>query len=152
MAYCEPAEVRAMLKDDALNILIGDAYIEDPAEREAKILPLIEGAIADADGEINGYAAKRYPVPLSPVPKIISKFSKDIALYNLFSRIGIDESDREKTYLTRYEAAIAFLRLLAEGKVDIGTEGLDSGKETARTGFKVAAQKRLFSRDSLKGM
>ncbi len=91
-------------------------FIEDPEEREAGIGPLIDEAIADADGEIDGYLAKRYAVPLSPVPKVINKFSKDIALYNLMSRAGLDEAGREGNYLTRYNAAIKFLTLVAEGK------------------------------------
>ena len=54
-----------MLKDDALNAIIGDTFIEDPVEREELVAPIIEGAIADADAEIDGYLAKRYAVPLS---------------------------------------------------------------------------------------
>ena len=38
--------------------------------------------------------------------QVINKFSKDIAVYNLFSRIGIDEGTDQKTYLNRYNAAI----------------------------------------------
>ncbi|SHI87883.1 Mu-like prophage protein gp36 [Lutispora thermophila DSM 19022] len=149
MAYCDIAEVRSMLKDDALNTIIGSDYIEDEAEREAKIIPIIEAAIADAGAEIDGYLAKRYTLPLSPVPQVIKKFAKDIAVYNLYSRIGIDENDREKNYLNRYKAAIRFFELLAEGKVEIGAVDTTTA---ARTGFSVASSPRLFSRDSLKGM
>lgn len=149
MAYCEVAEVREMIKSDALNALIGDQYIADLTEREAKILPIIENAIADADGEIDGYLAKRYPVPLSYVPKVINKFAKDIAVYNLFSRIGINESDKEKNYLNRYHSATSFFKLVAEGKVDIG---LADNKSTAHTAFKVKSPPRLFGRDKLQGM
>ena len=42
----------------------------------------------------------------------------------LFSRIGIDESTDQKTYLNRYNAAIKFLTLVAEVKVSIGTLSL----------------------------
>ena len=31
------AEVRDMVKDDALNAIIGDTFIEDPAEREEPV-------------------------------------------------------------------------------------------------------------------
>lgn len=34
MLYCTEDEVRGMIKDDALNTLIGDAYIEEPERRE----------------------------------------------------------------------------------------------------------------------
>ena len=66
MSYSTRAEVRAMLKDDTLNTIFGDAFHEDASEREALAGPVIDEAIADADGEIDGYLAKRYQVPLSP--------------------------------------------------------------------------------------
>ena len=78
MSYSTRAEVREMIKDDALNAIIGDTFIEEPAKREELVAPIIDAAIADADGEIDGYLAKRYAVPLAPVPKVINKFSKEI--------------------------------------------------------------------------
>ena len=109
MAYCTAAEVLDMLKEDMLNVIIGDDYIENEDERIQAITPIVEQAIADADAEIDGYLAKRYKVPFEKTPQVINKFAKDIALYNMVSRKGVDENDREKTYLTRYNAAIAFL-------------------------------------------
>lgn len=149
MAYCKAKDVREMLKDDALNSIIGDTYIEDEIEREQKITPIVKSAITDAEAEIDGYLAKRYPVPLSIVPQVISKFAKDIAVYNLYSRNGIDEGDKEKNYLNRYRAAIDFLKLVAEGKVELG---INSTKETAKTGFAVKSNNRLFSRSSMRRM
>lgn len=149
MSYCEIKEVREMLKDDALNSIIGDTYIENASERESKITPIIESAIADAEGEVDGYLSKRYPTPLSIVPKSISKFTKDIAVYNLYSRIGIDEGGEEKNYLNRYRAAVDFLKLVAEGKVEIGVSSI---KTSAQTGFSVKSNERLFSRGSMRGM
>lgn len=151
MSYSATTEVREMLKDDALNAIIGDTFIEDPEEREAKVGPIIEGAIEDADGEIDGYLAKRYAVPIVPAPKIINKLSKDIAVYNLFSRVGIDENSEEKNYLNRYNAAIKFLTLVAEGKVSLGAE-TDNPATAAATGFSVKSNPRIFTRDRLRGM
>lgn len=141
-----------MLKEDAVSQILTDTdFIEDPEEREARIGPLIDEAIADADGEIDGYLAKRYAVPLAPVPKVINKFSKDIALYNLMSRAGLDEEGREGNYLTRYNAAIKFLTLVAEGTVSIGTETEDPASAAAG-GFKVKSNSRLFTREKMRGM
>ena len=53
MSYSTRLEVREMIKDDALNSVIGDTFHEEE-EREALIGPIIEEAIADADGEIDG--------------------------------------------------------------------------------------------------
>ena len=136
-----------MLKEDAVSQILTDTdFIEDPEEREAGIGPLIDEAIADADGEIDGYLAKRYAVPLAPVPKVINKFSKDIALYNLMSRAGLDEAGREGN-----NAAIKFLTLVAEGKVSLGTEASDP-QAAAAAGFSMHSNRRLFSRDTMKGM
>lgn len=151
MSYSTKEEVREMLKDDALNAIIGDTFIEEPAEREELVGPIIDAAIGDADAEIDGYLAKRYAVPLSPAPKVINKFSKDIAVYNLFSRIGIDEGTDQKTYLNRYNAAIKFLTLVAEGKVSLGAEA-DDPATAAATGFSVKSNPRLFSRGQMRGM
>lgn len=98
-----------------------------------------------------GYLAKRYAVPLAPAPRVINKFSKDIAVYNLFSRIGIDEGTDQKTYLNRYNAAIKFLTLVAEGTVSIGTETEDPASAAAG-GFKVKSNSRLFTREKMRGM
>lgn len=146
MTYCEVTDVLDVLKESMIDILLGETYIEDPAERRKKIIPLIAEAIADADAEINGYLHKLYNLPFSNTPKILKKFSKDIATYNLVSRIGIDESDREKTYLNRYHAAIKFLTSVASGTIELG---VISTKEKAKTGFKIKSSKRLFSRSSM---
>lgn len=149
MGYCTVTEVKSMIKDDAMNAIIGDEYIEDATQREAKITALIEEAITDATSEIDGYLAKRYSVPLSSIPSVINKFSKDIAVYNLFSRMGIDEDSREKNYLNRYNAATKFLVLLAEGKVDIG---ITDTTTAAKSGFSISSNPRLFTRNSMRGM
>ena len=44
MSYSTRAEVRDMVKDDALNAIIGDTFIEDPAEREELVSPIIDAA------------------------------------------------------------------------------------------------------------
>lgn len=105
----------------------------------------------DIDRGAMEYLAKRYAVPLAPAPRVINKFSKDIAVYNLFSRIGIDEGTDQKTYLNRYNAAIKFLTLVAEGTVSIGTETEDPASAAAG-GFKVKSNSRLFTREKMRGM
>lgn len=150
MGYCEVLDVRNMMKDDVLNTIIGDNYIENTEEREKVFSTIIQNAISDAEGEVDGYLAKRYPVPLTTVPKSITKVAKDIAVYNLYSRIGIDEADREKNYLNRYNSSISFLKMVAEGKAD-----LDIGSQSSQsisTGFSVRSNERLFSRGSMRGM
>lgn len=148
--YCTAADVRELLKDDLINTLIGDQYISDADERETLLAPLLEKAAEDAAAEIDGYIARRYPVPLTRVPKVISKFAKDIAVYNLVSRIGVGaDTDRENNYLERYRHAIKFLQAVAAGTVSLGME---TPSAQAAAGFQMSSSPRLFSRDSMKGM
>lgn len=151
MAYCTVDEIVDMLKADMLNVIIGDDYIEDEEERIRAITPLAEQAANDAQAEIDGYLAKRYNVPFAKTPRVINKFAKDIALYNLVSRKGVDENEREKTYLTRYNAAVAFLTKVAEGKIDIGVPEGYSTEDAAQNGFSMNSSGRIFTRDSMKG-
>lgn len=152
MAYCTVNEVTDMIKSDLQNLIIGDEYIEDSEERMKRLIPLADSAIQDADAEINGYLAKRYRLPLQEAPVILNKFSKDIAVYNLVSRIGIDESDRDKTFLNRYNAAIKFLTMVAEGKTDIGIATGDAAMSCqSAIGFRMDSTRRMFSRESMRG-
>jgi len=148
--YCTVDEVLGMIKEDMKNVIIGGEYIEDMGEREEKILPLCEDAIQDACAEIDGYLAKRYSVPFKRTPQVINKFAKDISVYNLVSRTGIDEGEREKTILNRYNAAVKFLLDVAKGIISIGMDEIGS-KETAANGFNMKSSRRVFSRDSMKG-
>lgn len=148
-AYCETGEVREMIKGDALDNLIGNEDIDDDQEREEKMLPIIEAAIADASAEIDGYIAKRYDLPLPSVPKVVNKFAKDMALYNIYSRRGIEKDSPQANYLTRYNAAVKFFLLVAEGKVELGVGDVQSA---ASSGFAVSSNRRMFSRGSLRGM
>ena len=154
MAYCTVDDVIGMLKPDMVGFIIGDdssdedSRPEDPMEA---VRSLAESAVEDAQAEIDGYLAKRYDVPFTKTPKVINKFAKDIALYNLVSRKGIDESDREKTYLTRYNAAVAFLTKVAEGKIDIGVEDIHTTQTAAQNGFSMKSENRVFSRTSMRG-
>lgn len=150
--YSTREEVRGSVKDDVLNIIIGDAFIDSPARREELAAPIIDEAIADADGEIDGYLAKRYPVPLRSVPKIINKCSKDIAVYNLFARIGIQEGGEENIVRERYQQSIRYLTMISEGKASLNLDSGGSGSGSAPGTFAMTSSPRLFSRESMRGM
>lgn len=147
--YCTVEDVSAMIKDDAKDSIIGDEYIEDAEKRNEKLDQLCTEAIQDACAEIDGYLGKRYRVPFSTAPAVVKKYAKDIAIYNLFSRQGIEENDREKTILNRYNAATKFLRDIALGIGSIGIE--DAASPQSSDGFKMGSSQRLFSRDSMRG-
>ena len=150
VSYSTKEEVREMLKDDALNAIIGDTFIETPPSVRSSSRRLLKARSPTRRGD-RRLPRQEVRVPLSPAPKVINKFSKDIAVYNLFSRIGIDESTDQKTYLNRYNAAIKFFEPVADGKVSIGTEA-DDPASAAATGFSAKSNTRLFTRGSMRGM
>lgn len=153
--YCTVEEVLDMVKSQLQEQILGDERIEDPAELQVKIGPYCQQAVADACAEIDGYIGKRYAVPLAKCPQVIRKFAKDIAVYNLASRTGIDEDERENTIYIRYKNAITYLLNVAKGVVDIGTEEDGStvsvSGSLAANGFRLQSNERLFSRDSMRG-
>lgn len=153
MAYSRAKDVLHMIKDDMLNAILGkEEYITDHTELHETALPCAEAAIADADSEIDGYLCKRYRTPLAKVPPVIEKFSKDIAVYNMVSHTGIDEGDREKTVLNRYNAAIAYLTNVAKGIVDIMTDETDASPAGAGNGsFAISSNRRRFTRNDMRG-
>lgn len=152
--YCTVEEVRASIKNETLDNLIGHRRIEDQEAKEEKMKMIIQEAIEDADAEIDGYLNKRYPVPLKNPQKVINKLSKDIAIYNIFSRKGIRKDSDEENYLIRYKNAIKFLENVAKGLIDIGVQvDEETGNvPQSMSGFRVQSSPRLFSRRTLRGM
>ena len=66
---------------------------------------VVERACEDASGEIDGYvSAAGYPVPLSPVPRIVIANACDIARYRLYDEHATDQVQK------RYDDAVKFLR------------------------------------------
>lgn len=101
---------------------------------------VIDRALADAEAEINGYLGSRYQLPLADVPQIVNVYACDIARYRLYADLATDEVRR------RYEDAVKFLRLAAEGKVKIGPT--QAGAEpTQAGGAEVQSGGLVFGRD-----
>lgn len=97
---------------------------------------VLNQAIADADAEIDGYLASRYPVPIVPTPSILALYCGDIVRYRLYDDGATDEVRR------RYDDAIKFLRLAAEGKVRLGAD-----EPAAVGGAQMETGGRVFGRD-----
>lgn len=150
--YCTIEEIRKSIKNDSIDGIIGNSLIEDEEQKEVLLNNLITEAIEDADGEIDGYLNKRYPTPIIKTPKVINKFSKDIALYNIFSRNGISDGSDEEIFLQRYKSAIRFLENVAKGLIEIGAGATDGEVTRPTNDFRVNSNKRMFSRNSLHGM
>lgn len=110
-------------------------------------LTIVEGAIADADAEIDGYVGRRHAVPLSPVPPMLVKLSADIAMRNLYRlRPGsVPEEIRES-----YKDAVRFLKDVSSGMVSLGVDDPE-GTPAATHKPDIESSTRIFSRDKLEG-
>ena len=76
---------------------------------------VLDQAIEDAGGEIDGYLASGgYATPLSPVPRIVTAKACDMARHALYDDHAAEQVRK------RYEDAIRFLRAVADGTVKLG--------------------------------
>jgi len=104
---------------------------------------VVAEAINRADAEIDAYVGKRYQLPLMPVPDQVKGLSIDMALYHLYSRRSVAPTVRRQ----KYEAAVAFLKLVAAGEAVVeGASGLLT--ETTQVGSEFSSATRVFTRDS----
>ncbi|HJW23762.1 MAG TPA: DUF1320 domain-containing protein [Rhodocyclaceae bacterium] len=72
-------------------------------------------AMADADAEVDGYLAVRYPVPVVPTPALVERLACEIAYFRLHSDLGNDHP-----VLIRYRDTVALLKAISDGKAQIG--------------------------------
>lgn len=153
--YSTVEEIRLMLKEEVLESFLSNDFYEitDPAEKERITVSVVKDAISDADAEINGYLGKRYPLPLSFVPKAIKKYSKDIAIYNLASRSGMKSDEREHNYYIRYKNAMRYLEMLAKGTVDLdmGDVPQEESPLSRPSDFRMQSSPKIFGRENMKG-
>jgi phage gp36-like protein len=109
----------------------------------------IDEALATADDEINGYLSRRYVLPLPTVPDMLKREAIVIAFYWLADR------DNQATNLLqdRYDRAIAKVKEIAAGKVDLGLPTPDQPPEGAVGKVELVQEnERLFTRNSLRGV
>ncbi len=127
--------------DEADVIAYTDDYESGVVDVEA-----VGKAIAGADALINAHIAKRYSVPVSPVPDMVRDLAVDIAIYKICSHRSLAPDDRRKNY----EDAVRMLGRIASGQAVIP----DAAAAPAGSGdhaVNLSSGPRVFSRDSLKG-
>lgn len=108
-------------------------------------LQRIQDAVVEAESIINGSLAKRsYPLPLSPVPKLVTGWTRDIARYLLHK----DGARKEDDPIVRsYRDAMKFLALIVKGEFSLGAEDpIDSNPDQLDVRFESAPS--VFDRTS----
>lgn len=100
-------------------------------------------ALADADAEMNGYLAVRYTLPLASTPLVLTRFACAIARYLLHDQAATEQVEKD------YKNALAFLKSVSEGKVDLGLNAVNQSTASAG-GAQYKANDRVFNADTLK--
>jgi phage gp36-like protein len=101
-------------------------------------------ALADADGEIDGYLAGRYALPLPAIPKIITGYACDIARYRLYKGVIAE------TVQKNYDQAIKFLSLVAQGKISLGPDATGNQVAPVAGGPAITQGTRTFTPGNLR--
>lgn len=112
-----PAQLYATLTD--LVARFGETEITQIGNSASFGAPVLDAvrvnvALDDANAEVEGYLAPRYPTGLDPVPVLITRLTCDIARYRLYDDAA-PEAVRE-----RYQDAVRLLTSISAGRVSFG--------------------------------
>ena len=70
--------------------------------------------ILDADSFVDAYLAKRYVVPITPVPSMITQISSDLSIFNMMTEKQVQVPD---SFQARYDRSIKTLEMLRDGEM-----------------------------------
>lgn len=108
---------------------------------------VVQRALDDATALINGYLAKLYTLPVSPVPDVLVKVTADIARYYLHG----SAVDKDGPVSTAHAQGLKWLRDVSTGLVQLEAAGVampQPGGGQVRT----SGPDRVMTRDSLRGL
>lgn len=115
--YCTIADIKEGLPENEVEELTDDRDSSLSSDE------IVNGYITSAAAVINSFISKQYdPIPITPTPDLLNKFSVDITIFNLRSR---KQGKIEEGIKSRFEAAMKHLKLIAEGKASLGTGDSD---------------------------
>lgn len=121
------------------------AWLADAIAEADQALARIDDAVTEADGLIDGFLAKRGYLPLSPVPPVVTGWSRAIARYLLHK--GRISDDRTDPIARDYRDALKLLQLTADGKFSLGAE--DPVVVAGGTDVRFSGDANVFGRDQL---
>ena len=99
-----------------------------------------ESAISVAQAIVDCSLSRTYGVPFAAAPELVKKLTGDLAVYNLYQRIGpVPEEIR-----AGYENALSLLEKAASGLISLWPE-------VPQTGPRLSCQDREFTREYMGG-
>jgi len=168
MTYATPAAIlarvdaddlaRAATPDTAVDGALLSAVIERPGQSTysgyttaaiasaRRAVATIEAAIADASGDIDGYLANRYQLPLSNVPTKLQSLCNDLVIWRLLG--GATQGDEKSERYQRVQDALRWLERLASGALSLAAQ-LDNAPSNNPGTVVVAGAAPVFDRDHL---
>jgi phage gp36-like protein len=138
MAYCTQSDLITMIPLQELAELTADSGDTPDSQ-------VVDEAIHRADAEIDAYLGMRHTLPLTPLPDQVKGLSIDMALYHLYSRRSVAPTVRRQ----KYEAAVAFLKLVAAGEAVLDDSGnAASSGDQVLVGSEFSSATRVFTRNT----
>lgn len=139
MAYASVADLVLRYTEPTI------AGLTDLKRLGAVDVEVAQQGLDDAAAEIDGYLAGRYELPLPTPVRLLSMYCCDIAVY----RLATGKRQLTEDMVHRYEAAIAYLKLVAAGKAGLGVAENADPKPTVQGDAVVfTAKEKVFGRDS----
>jgi len=124
------------------------AWTADQVEAADDALQRIEEAVGQAESLVDGFLAQRgYPLPLSPVPELVTGWVRDIARYLLHKDRGGKEAD--DPIVRAYRDALKFLEMIAAGKFSLGASDPIISRNL-RASVRFESSPNVFNRNQLR--
>ncbi|MBT9485834.1 MAG: DUF1320 domain-containing protein [Myxococcales bacterium] len=136
MSYCTRAHIEARLPSRTL------LHFTDLDQDGVEDVGVVDSAIDEASAEVESYLAVRYPVPVSPVPRVLAGAATSVAIWNLARGRGYDAESADKAIRMAYDDAMKWLKALGGGTAQLPSANV--GGTTAATaptpGFKLVTR------------
>lgn len=143
MAYTDYDKLKLAIPEHTLIELTDDASLGEVD------LEKIAGCIEAADSEIDGYIPEGVELPLNPVPRLITRLSTMIAIYNIYARYA---ETIPKTREDQYNNAIKLLEKILEKKIRLHSEEPAAAAVQATPSPEITSAPRRFTRNSMRGL
>jgi phage gp36-like protein len=103
---------------------------------------VLNTSLTDASAEIDGYLAGQVALPLTIVPNILRVYCIDMARYRL------QHTEADEQVKARYDAAIAYLKMVAKGDVRLTLPAGGDVPEANGGGVQFTTGSKVMGRES----
>jgi phage gp36-like protein len=146
MAYITNADIELRLGSAAY------VQLTDDDGNGVADTPVVDEARLAGEGEVNGYLARRFLAPIdvsthAELADVLKSVTLDVVEYRLRLRRPPVSGDTRR----RYEQTLAWLRGVAEGRIELpASSGLEANAALGTTAAS-AGEARLLTHDELRG-